>query len=134
MFDLNLKFNLREEFSFIRLSLEISRTLSEKLKPPNEQCPELENLDVSMYYKYDALSQNFIDEINNDVNLSLEFWKTFRIPYREVNKKIDFNKIFELTDKIAITKKNVENMLNKLSQIYGGIKDFLDYMWNMLNK
>ena len=121
-----LKFNLREEFSFIRLSIEISKTLSEKLKPPNEQCSELENLDVSMYYKYDALSQNFIDEINNDVNLSLEFWKAFRIPYREVNKKIDFNKIFELTDKIAKTKKNVENMWNKLLQIYGGVNDFFE--------
>ena len=41
-------------------------------------------------------------------NLSLEFWKAFRAPFREANKKIDFNKIFELTDKIGVTKKNVE--------------------------
>ena len=121
-----LKLNIREEFTFIRLSIQISKTLGEKLKPPNEQCSELENLDVSMYYKYDSLSQNFIDEINNDINLSLDFWKAFRAPFREVNKKIDFNKIFELTDKIAITKKNVENMWNKLLQIYGGVNDFFE--------
>jgi len=100
-----LKLTSRDEFSFIRLGLQISKVLSEKLKPPNEQCSELENLDVSMYYKYDSLSQSFLDEINNDVNLSLEFWKAFRAPLREANKKIDFNKIFELTDKIRITKK-----------------------------
>ena len=121
-----LKLTSRDEFSFIRLGLQISKVLSEKLKPPNEQCSELENLDVSMYYKYDSLSQSFLDEINNDVNLSLEFWKAFRAPLREANKKIDFNKIFELTDKIRITKKNVEDMWNKLIQIYGGVNDYFE--------
>ena len=121
-----LKLSLREEYSFIRLSIQISKALVEKLKPSNEQCSELENLDVSMYYKYDSLSQSFLDEINNDANLSLEFWKAFRAPLREANKKIDFNKIFELTDKIGKTKKNVENMWNKLLQIYGGVNDFFE--------
>ena len=121
-----LKLSLREEFSFIRLSLQISRALIEKLKPSNEQCTELENLDVSMYYKYEELSQNFLDEINNDVNFSLEFWKAFQAPFIEANKKIDFNKVFELTDKIGKTKKNVENMWNKLLDIYGGVNDFFE--------
>ena len=79
-----------------------------------------------MYYKYEELSQNFLNEINNDVNLSLEFWKSFQSPFKEANKKIDFNKIFELTDKIRITKKNVENMWNKLFQIYEGVNDFFE--------
>ena len=121
-----LKLSLRDEYSFIRLGIIISKSLTEKLKQPNEQCSELENLDVSMYYKYDSLSQSFLDEINNDVNLSLDFWKAFRAPFREANKKIDFNKIFELTDKIGRTKKNVENMWNKLLQIYGGVNDFFE--------
>ena len=77
-----------------------------------------------MYYKYEALSQNFIDEINNDVNLSLEFWNSFRTPLKEQNKKVDFNKVFELTDKIRITKNNIENMWNNLLKIYGGVNDF----------
>ena len=79
-----------------------------------------------MYFKYDALSHDFLDEINNDVNLSLEFWKAFRAPFIDPNKKIDFNQIFELTDKIGITKKNIENMWNKLLQIYGGVNDFFE--------
>ena len=64
-----LKLSLKESFSLIRLNINIWRALVEKLKRPNENCVELENLDVSMYYKYEALSQNFIDEIHNDVNL-----------------------------------------------------------------
>ena len=71
-----------------------SKALVEKLKPSNEQCNELESLDISMYYKYEELSKNFINEINNDVNLSLEFWKVFQAPYKELYKKIDFNKVF----------------------------------------
>jgi hypothetical protein len=119
-----LNLSLKEHFSLVRLNINISRTLVEKLKRPNENCVELENLDVSMYYKYEALSQNFIDEINNDVNLSLEFWNSFRTPLKEPNKKVDFNKVFELTDKIRITKNNIENMWNNLLQIYGGVNDF----------
>lgn len=37
---------LREHFSFIRLNICIQKTFEEKLKLPNEQCPDLENLDV----------------------------------------------------------------------------------------
>ena len=116
-----LKLSSKEEFSLIRLNLKISNTLVESLKSPNEQCVSLENLNVSMYYKYDDLSQNFVDEISNDVNLSLEFWKTFRASLRDPTKKVDFNKIFQLTDKIRITKKNVEVMWNELLSIYGGV-------------
>ena len=118
---LELKLSSKEEFSTIRLNIKISNTLVETLKTPNEQCVSLENLDVSMYYKYDDLSQNFVDEISNDVNLSLEFWKTFRAALRDPSKKVDFNKIFQLTDKIRITKKNVEVMWSELLSIYGGV-------------
>jgi len=117
----DLKLSAKEEFSSIRLNIKISNTLIETLKSSNEQCVSLENLDVSMYYKYDDLSQNFVDEISNDVNLSLEFWKTFRAALRDNTKKVDFNKIFQLTDKIRITKRNVEVMWNELLNIYGGV-------------
>ena len=119
-----LKLTLKEYYSFIRLNFQISKKLAEKLKPSNEQCTELENLDISMYFKYELLSQTFLDEIINDVNLSLDFWKAFRAPLIESNKTIDFNKIFKLTDKIRITKKNIENMWNDLLQLYGGVNDF----------
>ena len=121
-----LKLSLREKFSFTRLSIQISRALLEKVKPSNEPCTKLENLDVSMYYKYEELCQNFIDEISNDVNLCLDFWQEFQAPYIEVNRRTDFNKIFKLTDKIRLTKENIESMWNKLIKIYGGVNDYFE--------
>ena len=122
----DLKLSAKEEFSCIRLNIKISNSLIETLKSPNEQCVSLENLDVSMYYRYDDLSQNFVDEISNDVKLSLEFWKTFRAVLKDNNKKVDFNKIFQLTDKIRITKRNVEVMWNELLNIYGGVNAYFN--------
>ena len=124
-----LKLSLKEYYSFIRLNFQISKALTEKLKPSNELCNELENLDVSIYYKYDNLSHNFLKEINNDINLSLEFWKSFRDYQKEQNRILDINKIYKLTDKIRITKNNIEKMWNDLLQIYGGVNDlFIIYM------
>ena len=122
-----LKLTLREKFSFIRLKIQISKILVEKLKSSNQQCNELENLDVSIYFKYEELSQNFLDEINNDVNLSLQFWKEFQSPYIEINKKIDFNKVFELTDKIRQTKNKIECIWNNLLKIYSGVNDYFEF-------
>ena len=121
-----MKLSLQEKFTFSRLRIQLSKALIEKLKPSNEQCVALEHLDVSMYYKYDALSQNFVDEISKDVNLSLDFWKTFRGALKDSNKTIDFNKIFELTDKIRITKRNVEDMWSQLLKIYAGANEFFE--------
>ena len=121
-----MKLSLQEKFTFSRLKIQLSKALIEKLKPSNEQCVALEHLDVSMYYKYDALSQNFVDEISKDVNLSLDFWKTFRGSLKDPNKTIDFNKIFELTDKIRITKRNVEDMWSQLLKIYAGANEFFE--------
>ena len=121
-----MKLSLQEKFTFIRLKIQLSKALVEKLKPSSELCPILENLDVSMYYKYDALSQNFVDEISKDVTLSLDFWKTFRGALKDPNKTIDFNKIFELTDKIRITKRNVEVMWGQLLKIYAGANEFFE--------
>ena len=127
-----LKLTLKEYFSFIRLSIQISKKLIEKFKPSNEPCTELENLDVSIYYKYDSLSHRFLNEIDNDINLSLEFWKSFRYYQKDSKKIIDFNKIFKLTDKIRITKINIESMWNNLLKIYGGINEYfqlyMDYV------
>ena len=121
-----MKLSLQEKFTFVRLKIQLSKALIEKLKPSNEQCVALEHLDVSMYYKYDALSQNFVDEISKDVTLSLDFWKTFRGALKDPNKTIDFNKIFELTDKIRITKRNVEVMWSQLLKIYAGANEFFE--------
>ena len=121
-----LNLSLKEYFSLVRLNIQISKALIEKLKPPNESSNELENLDISQYFKYKELSQHLLDEINNDVNLSLEFWGSFRDPLKDLNKKIDFNKIFKLTDKILNTKKNIEKIWNDLLEIYEGIDDYFE--------
>jgi len=121
-----MKLSLQEKFTFVRLKLQLSKALIEKLKQSHEQNVSLEHLDVSMYYKYDAISQNFVDEISKDVTLSLEFWKTFRGTLKDPNKTIDFNKIFELTDKIRITKRNVEVMWSQLLKIYAGANEFFE--------
>ena len=84
----------QQKASFERLKIKISKSLIEKCKSPNELCTTIEDLDVTMYFKYEDLSQNFIDEISNDINFSLQFWKTYRNSYLNYNKQIDFNKIF----------------------------------------
>ena len=102
-----MKLSFQEYFSFMRLKINISKSLIEKLKNPHDLCNNIEDLNVTMYYKYEDLSQTFVDEINNDINLSLEFWKIFRNNQIDNNKQIDFNKVFDLTNKIRITKTKV---------------------------
>ena len=119
-----IKLNIKQRFGFERLKLKISESLIEKLKPPNEQNISLQNVNISMYYKYDSLSHNFIEEIKNDIELSLEFWKIFKKSLKDAHFKISFNKIFKLTEKIQITKKNIEKMWNDLLKVYNGINEY----------
>lgn len=121
-----MKLNCQEKFSFIRLKIAISKSLVSKFKPPNEPCLNLEELDVTLYFKYADLSQQLFDEMNNDVNLSLEFWRSFKASQTDQNKVIDFNKIFHLTDKIRITKSKVDKIWMKLYNIYNGVNDLFD--------
>ena len=118
-----MKLSFQELFSFERLKIKISKALIEKFKAPNEPCTSLEDLNVTIYFKYDDLSQKFIEEINSDVNLSLEFWKILKSQYVDSNKQINYNKLFSLTDHIRITKEKVENLWNKLIDIYNGVND-----------
>ena len=121
-----LKLNKKQNFAFIRLKLIISEFLIEKLKPSNEKIVSLENLNISMYYKYDDLSHNFIEEISNDIELSLEFWRIFKKYLKDPNFTINFNKIFHLTEKIQITKKNIEKIWKDLMNIYNGINEYFE--------
>ena len=121
-----MRLTFQQKSSFERLKLKISKALIEKLKAPNEQVTSLEDLNVTMYFKYEDLSQSFIDEINNDISFSLDFWKIFRNSQLDYNKQIDFNYIFSLTDKIRITKSKIEKIWNKLLSIYNGVNDLFD--------
>jgi len=122
-----LKLSSREYFTYMRLKIKIQNALVQSLKPSDEQNVILENIDISMYYKYDSLSQNFIEEITNDIELSLEFWKTFRKYAKDPNFKINFNKLFKLTDKIQTTKKNIEKRWKELLNIYNGVNEYFEF-------
>ena len=129
-----LRLNIKQKFTFKRLKLKISEAILATLKPYNEQNVSLENVDISMYYKYDNLSHNFIEEISNDIELSLEFWKIFKKSLKEPNFKINFNKIFKLTQKIQTTKKNIEKLWINLLQIYSGINEYFNFYYDYIEQ
>ena len=118
-----MKLTFQEKFSLERLKIKISNALIEKLKSPLEECTSIKDLDTTIYFKYSDLSDKFIDEISNDINLSLEFWKIFQKAHIDSKTQIDFNKIFFLTNRIRITKDRIEKLWNKLISIYSGVND-----------
>jgi len=121
------KLNITEHFTYMRLKFKITDTLLQNLKPSDEENVYLKHVNVSMYYKYDTLSHNFIEEINNDVELSLEFWKSYKRYFKDSNIKINFNKIFKLTDKIQTKKKIIEKMWKDLLKIYNGVNEYFEF-------
>ena len=125
----DFKLNDQEKFSYFRLHQLIQKSLTDKLKPTNESCYEMQDLNTTMYFKYDDLGQKFFDEITSDCNTNLEFWKIFK-GYKEKNDKLDFNKIFNLTNKIRISKNKIEKYWEELFTIYNGFNDMFDLYEN----
>ena len=119
-----MKGNLLEKFQLERLRILISKNLIEKLKKINEECSEIEDLNMTYYYKYEYYKKLFYKEIMKDLDNIEEFWKYFS---KIENKKIDYNKIFKTTEKIIQSKKNIENLWNKLFNMYGGINEIFDF-------
>ena len=126
---LNLKLNSLERFASERLKLEINRIIRQNLKPFSDQILNLENIDISLYFKYDSISHNFFDEISKEIELSLEFWRDFKKYSVLKNYKIDYNKIFRLTDQIKTTQENVVKMWESLLKIYNGVNEYF-YFYN----
>ena len=126
---LNLKLNSLERFASERLKLEINRIIRQNLKPFSDQILNLENIDISLYFKYDSISHNFFDEISKEMELSLEFWRDFKKYSVLKNYKIDYNKIFRLTDQIKTTQENVVKMWESLLKIYNGVNEYF-YFYN----
>jgi PAS domain S-box-containing protein len=119
------KLSIQELFAYFRLNLVISKSLLGKLKPSNEHCNQVEDLNTAMYYKYEDLSQHFFDEINNDIQLNLEFWKLLK-DFRENSTPFEFNKIFSLTNRIRISKSRIEEIWNNLFTTYNGFNYLFD--------
>ena len=120
-----MKKNLSEMFLYYRLKILISNKLIEKLKDKNEYCENLEDLNPSYLFLYHKYREYFINEIFKDLNLNIEFWKSF---LKKLNKSgIDFNQIFKKTGEIRIAKNNISFYWKKLFSIYNGINELFDF-------
>ena len=138
-----MKLTLQEQFSFKRLSFAIEKMFIEKLKGQNEPCFNLEDLNVSFYFKYEQLSKKFYNEISKDVNFLIKFWELFIKDNNTNNlngntnkgEEIDYSIIFDLTNKIRISKRNVEMIWEELFDLYNGINEnfelYLNYIENI---
>ena len=124
-----MKLNLIERFAFKRLKMHINKIIRQNLMPYSEQNLSLENTDISIYFKYDVLSHNFFDEITKEMELSLDFWHEFKKYSRIKNYEINYNKVFELTDKIKTTEENIVKMWEDLLKLYNGINEYF-YLYN----
>ena len=126
----HLKMNLMEQFAFERLKFAINQKSAEKLKGIGELTDSLENLNMSIYFRYEYLKEKFYDEIFKDLELTSKFWKIYSKTENE--EPIDFNNVFGITEKIKICKGNIEKLWKKLFTIYSGINEvfyfYLDYV------
>ena len=117
--------SLEEEFMLFRTGELISKALVKMCKPSNEVASSLEELNTSMFFKYQDLSEKFLSEISADITLSTDFWQLF-ITKDCKRKRLDFNKIFELTDKVRLTKQKIEEVWNELFETYNGCNEIFD--------
>ena len=121
-----MKLSYQERFSFNRLRISISKRLMSKFKQSNDSCTNLEELDITYYFRYADLSQKLFEEMTNDVTYSLDFWRSFKKAQDDPNQVIDFNNVFHLTDKIRLTKEKVERIWKRLFHIYSGVNDLFE--------
>jgi PAS domain S-box-containing protein len=127
------KLSSQEKFAYERTRYILSKVLVEKLKPSNENTFNLEEINTTMYFKYEDLSQKFYEEITNDVNLNLEYWKIFK-GYREEFKVLDFRKVFALTDRIRISKAKIQDLWSELFETYPGYNEIFDLYENYVTQ
>ena len=121
---IHLKLNIKEKFSVERLRILILNYLMNIIKKKNESCNSINDLDTTLYYKYHDISEKFIKEIFNELSFTLEFWNFFVL--KSNITIINFNKIFETIDKIRTTREKINNLWNKMFEIYSGINIYFD--------
>ena len=117
--------SLIEYVSLQRLKIIINNSLKINLKKKNEECPNLENLNVTYFFKYQNYKEKFINEMFTSLDLYESFWKYFS---HKLNKNIiDFNHVFQTTEKLMISMKNIEELWKKLTNINSGANDVIDF-------
>jgi PAS domain S-box-containing protein len=128
-----MRLNFQEKFSLIRLKFLITKSILKNLSPTSEGCSNLKELNVTFYYKYEDISQKFLEEISNDLNLLFEFWKILK-NHVESNRTIDFNKVYYLIEKIRLSKNKIEKLWKKLFHIFPGINALFDLYENYIEQ
>ena len=121
--------NIQEKFLHFRAGEFISKALIKSCRPSNEIAANLEDINFSQYFKYHNLSEKFKINLIRDVHLSREFWKLF-ITKDKKRKKLDFNEIFELTDKIRLTKQTIDKLWDDIFQTYNGYNELFELYEN----
>ena len=121
--------NIQEKFLHFRAGEFISKALIKSCRPSNEIAANLEDINFSQYFKYHNLSEKFKINLIRDVHLSREFWKLF-ITKDKKRKKLDFNEIFELTDKIRLTKQTIDKLWEDIFQTYNGYNEVFELYEN----
>ena len=123
------KMNTQEKFLHFRAGEFISKALIKSCRPSNEIAANLEDINFSQFFKYHNLSEKFKINLIRDVHLSREFWKLF-ITKDKKRKKLDFNEIFEMTDKIRLTKQTIDKLWNDIFQTYNGYNEIFELYEN----
>jgi len=123
------KMNIEQRFLHFRAGELISKALIKSCRPSNEIAGNLEDINFSQYFKYHNLAEKFKVNLIRDVHLSKDFWKLF-ITKDKKRRKLDFNEIFELTDKIRLTKQTIDKLWDDIFQTYNGYNELFELYEN----
>ena len=115
--------SIHNTFTYKRLQLLINRSLIEQLKHQNEPCLTLEDVNTSLFFKYDHLSIQFIKQIEIDIKHTFDFWNTLK---QGKTTSLNYNALFALTDTIRVTKLKVNELFHSLYTIYTGVNDLFE--------
>ena len=121
--------NIQERLMHFRAGEQISKALIKSCRPSNEIASNLEYVNFSQFFKYQNLAEKFKVNIIRDVHLSKEFWK--QLVTKDLKRKIlDFNEIFELTDKVRLTKQTIDKLWEDIIGTYNGYNELFELYEN----
>ena len=121
--------NIQEKLMHFRAGEQISKTLIKTCRPSIEIAANLEYVNFSQFFKYQNLAEKFKVNIIRDVHLCKEFWKL--LVTKDLKRKIlDFNEIFELTDKVRLTKQTIDKLWDDIIGTYNGYNELFELYEN----
>ena len=121
--------NIQERLMHFRAGEQISKALIKTCRPSNEIASNLEYVNFSQFFKYQNLAEKFKVNIIRDVHLCKEFWKL--LVTKDLKRKIlDFNEIFELTDKVRLTKQTIDKLWDDIIGTYSGYNELFELYEN----